>query len=139
MFFVKRVTRVLFLDFGAPAGRAAITGEFKSFMLEQLLLNVSWAFSLPFLPFYYHLPESLWLGLSLDKIAGVFETYGVYLTGLGFTYYHVFYRNVFFKPFITKVSQGQTFAKLRLTVKTTFQSLNSNIVSIKATVTRFFK
>ena len=108
-------------------------------MWEQLLLNVSWAFSLPLLPFYYHLPESLWLGLSLDKIAGVFETYGVYLTGLGFTYYHVFYRNVFFKPFIAKVSQGQTFAKLRLTVKTTFRSLNSSIINIKASITRFFK
>ena len=108
-------------------------------MLDQIFMYVSWSFSLPFLPLYYHLPESVWLGLGLDKIAGVFETYGVYLTGLGFTYYHVFYRNIFFKPFIAKVSQGQTYAKLRVTARTTFQSLKSTLVSVKASITRLFK
>jgi len=108
-------------------------------MFDMLISYLLWLVQLPILPLYYHLPEWFWLGMSLDKISGVFETYGIYLIMLGFTSCAVYYRNTVLKPVIIKLNQNLNNVKLRATTETALRSFSSTLVALKTKMIRFFK
>ena len=108
-------------------------------MFDLVFSYCLWVAQLPILPLYYHLPEWFWLAISLDKISGVFETYGVYLITLGFTSCAVYCRNTLLKPIIVKVLQGVNVVKLRSATQSVLKNMSGLLVTTKATVFKWFK
>lgn len=108
-------------------------------MFDLFFSYLLWVAQLPILPLYYHLPEWFWLAISLDKISGVFETYGVYLVALGFTSYCVYYRNTLLKPIYVKVVNNVNTAKLRTSLRSTLNVMSGAALNVKAVLAKFFK
>ena len=108
-------------------------------MLELLISNLLWLVQLPILPLYYHLPEWFWLAISLDKINGVFETYGIYLITLGLTACAVYYRNSLLRLFFVIVSENNNMNKVRTSLLTVLKSCTLKLTLVKSKLKTFLK